>query len=139
GDQVARSQLGWAWEAPALVVAAAGVTLALFYQAFVRLRRRGRSDHAGPARAALFVGAVGLAMLALVSPLDATGDGYLISAHMLQHLLIGDIAPALALVALRGPLLFFFPPRPALRPAARRPQPSCVLDRLRRPPVARGR
>jgi hypothetical protein len=43
-------------------------------------------------------------------PLDEAGDGYLLSAHMLQHVLIGDAAPALALVALRGPLLFFLLP-----------------------------
>jgi len=35
-------------------------------------------------------------------------DRYLLSAHMLEHVLIGDAAPALLLLALRGPLLFFF-------------------------------
>jgi putative copper resistance protein D len=34
---------------------------------------------------------------------------------MLQHVLIGDAAPALALVALRGPLFFFMLPRFVLR------------------------
>jgi len=38
---------------------------------------------------------------------------------MLQHVLIGDAAPALALVALRGPLLFFFVPAAVLATLAR--------------------
>jgi len=33
--------------------------------------------------------------VALLSPLDAIGDKYLLSAHMLQHVLLSDIAPAL--------------------------------------------
>jgi hypothetical protein len=43
--------------APA-VLAPAGVALLLFASAFVRLRRRGRRDHASWFRAALFLGAV---------------------------------------------------------------------------------
>ncbi len=38
---------------------------------------------------------------------------------MLQHVLIGDAAPALILLALRGPLLFFLIPAAALGPLAR--------------------
>ena len=51
--------------------------------------------------------------LPLVSPLDAAGDEYLLSAHMLEHVLIGDAAPALLVLAVRGPLLAFWsrPPR----------------------------
>ncbi len=58
----------------------------------------------------------------LVSPLDAAGERYLLSAHMLQHVLVGDAAPALMLLALRGPLLFFAVPAAALRVCARRPR-----------------
>jgi cytochrome c oxidase assembly factor CtaG len=58
-------------------------------------------------------------VLPLVSPLDELGDEYLLSGHMLQHVLIGDAAPALALFALRGPLLFFVFPNALLRRAAR--------------------
>jgi cytochrome c oxidase assembly factor CtaG len=89
--------------------------LLLFVRAFVRLRRRGRSDHAGWSRLALFAAAVALGTVPLVSPLDEVGDSYLLSGHMLQHVLIGDAAPALALVALRGPLFFFMLPRFLLR------------------------
>jgi putative membrane protein len=119
------SRIGSAWDAPPFVLVPAAVALLLFAQAFVRLRRRGRADHASWLRPPLFLLAVALATLPLLSPLDAVGDSYLLSGHMLQHVVIGDAAPALALVALRGPLLFFFLPSVALRPLAR-------LHRLRR-------
>ena len=79
---------------------------------FRRLRRRGRADLAGWGRAALFVLAVTLGLLALLSPLDAVAEDELLSAHMLQHVVIGDLVPLLLVLALRGPLLFFVvPPR----------------------------
>jgi cytochrome c oxidase assembly factor CtaG len=108
-----------AWEAPIAVLAGAALALALFGQAFVRLRRRGRKDHAGWDRAALFALAVALGTLALVSPLDYIGEEYLLSAHMLQHVIIGDLAVALAVVALRGPLTFFLLPAVVLGRLAR--------------------
>ncbi len=111
-------QLASAWDPAPFVLVGAGLTLLLFARGFVRLRRRGRSDHADWTRALLFFVAVAIATLALVSPLDEVGDSYLLSGHMLQHVLIGDVAPALALVALRGPLLFFLLPCSVLRPLA---------------------
>lgn len=124
------------WEAPPLVLVGGGVVLALFAQAFVRLRRRGRTDHAGWSRPPLFLLAVALATLPLLSPLDAVGDSYLLSGHMLQHVLIGDAAPALALVALRGPLLFFFLPGCVLLPLARMGWLRRLLAFLLRPLVS---
>jgi cytochrome c oxidase assembly factor CtaG len=58
-------------------------------------------------------------VLPLVSPLDIVGDHFLLSAHMLQHVLIGDVAPALLLLAVRGPLLFFAIPAALLRLVSR--------------------
>jgi putative membrane protein len=118
GDAVPRSELGSAWEAPPAVLAGSALALALFLQAFIRLRRRGRKDLAGYDRLALFVTAVVLGTLALVSPLDAIGEEYLLSAHMLEHVIIGDAAIALAVVALRGPLIFFLLPPFVLTPLA---------------------
>jgi putative membrane protein len=104
--------------------------------AFLLLRRRGRSDHAGWSRAALFVLAVALGTLPLVSPLDEAGDSYLLFAHMLQHVLIGDVVPALALVALRGPLVFFFPPSAVLRRVAHRARVRRLIVFVLRPRVS---
>jgi putative membrane protein len=101
------------------VLVGATLALVLFLQAWIRLRRRGRADHAGYGRLALFVAAVVLGTLALISPLDPIGEEYLLSAHMLEHVLIGDAAVAMAIVALRGPLIFFVLPPWILGPLAR--------------------
>ena len=125
-----------AWEAPIAVLAGAAFALALFGQAFVRLRRRRRKDHAGWDRAALFTLAVAIGTLALVSPLDYVGEEYLLSAHMLQHVIIGDLAVALAVVALRGPLVFFLIPAAVLGGLARLSWLRAGLAFLLRPKVA---
>ncbi len=44
-------------------------------------------------------------MVALVSPLDYVGEHHLFYVHMVQHLLLGDIAPLLVILGLTGPLL----------------------------------
>src|SRR5262249_33300113 len=106
------------WDPAPLILGGAGLMLSLFTYAFVRLRRRGCRKHATLSRILLFALAIGVGTLPLVSALDEAGDSYLFSAHMLQHLMIGDAARAVALVALRGPLLFFLLPRPALRRVA---------------------
>jgi putative membrane protein len=130
------SRLGSAWEPAPLVLFGAGVVLVLFAQAFFRLRRRGRGDHASWPRVPLFFLAVGIGTLALVSPLDPVGDSYLLSGHMLQHVLIGDAAPGLALVALRGPLAFFLLPQFVLKPLARSRRLRGLLALVLRPPVS---
>ena len=50
-------------------------------------------------------------LIALVSPIDALGEDYLFSMHMVQHILLGDIAPLLLLLSLS---------RVIMRPATRR-------------------
>lgn len=123
------------WSFPPAVVAAAAVALVLFGYAFVRLRRRGRSDLVPWSRVGLFGAGLALVVLPVVSPLDAVADRYLLSAHMLQHVLIVDAGPALLVLALRGPLAFFLLPRGALRRLATlRP----VFRFLLRPDVAFG-
>ena len=124
------------WEPAPAVIVGAGLTLVLFAQAFVRMRRRRRLDLAGWSRAVLFVIAVALGTLPLISPLDEVGDSYLLSGHMLQHVLIGDAAPALALVALRGPLMFFLLPAPVLRALSRIAWLRALLRVLLRPSVS---
>jgi putative membrane protein len=102
--------MSWAaWDPAPLVLGATALALWRFWHGFLRLRRRGRHDHAGWDRAVLFTGGLALATLPLVSPLDAQADR-LLSVHMLQHVLIGDAAPALLIVSVRGPLLAFVLP-----------------------------
>jgi putative membrane protein len=105
------------WDASPLVLGAALLALVQFGRAFVRLRRRGRTDHAGWDRAALFAAGVAVSVIPLVSPLA----GESLSDHMLEHVLVGDLGPALVLLAVRGPLLFFLVPAVATRLVVRRP------------------
>jgi cytochrome c oxidase assembly factor CtaG len=138
GDLVPTSKLASAWETPPAVLIGAAISLLLFAQAWIRLRRRGRTDHAGYDRALLFLAGVTLGTLALVSPLDPIGEEYLLSAHMLEHVLIGDAAVALAILALRGPLTFFFLPSAILGPLARIGPLRSFLRFVLRPKVSFG-
>ncbi len=65
-------------------------------------------------RAGYFVAALGVLLLALVSPVSALADGYLFSAHMLQHIMLVLIVPMLALLSLPRS----FSPPPASRALA---------------------
>ncbi|MCW2977326.1 MAG: cytochrome c oxidase assembly protein [Actinomycetia bacterium] len=82
--------------------------------AVVRLRRRGRRVSA--LRVTAFAAGIALLLVAFLSPLDHLGEERLFSAHMAQHLLIGDIAPLLVVLGLDGPLLR---PLLAVRPVQR--------------------
>lgn len=117
-------------------VIAATLAALLFLQAVMRLRRRGRADRAGWDRIALFAAGLVLSLFALVGPLDRIADDKLLSAHMGQHVLIGDLGPALMVAALRGPLLVFLLPTPVLAPLARSTRVRAVLGTLLRPRVA---
>jgi cytochrome c oxidase assembly factor CtaG len=128
--------VGGAWAAEPAVLA--GAALALFAQGFRRLRRRGGPQRAPLGRAVVFLAAVALAVLALVSPLDAIGERELLSAHMLQHVVVGDLVPALLAVSLRGPLLLVLLPAPALRSAAGLRPLRAAARLLLRPAVSLG-
>ena len=118
-----------------VLVASAAVAAALFGQAVWRLRARGRADLAGWDRVALFALGLAVMFVALESPLDSVADDRLLSAHMLQHVLIGDVAPALFVLAVRGPLVFFVLPAAVLGPLARSPRVRAFVRALMRPAV----
>ena len=109
------------WTIDPAPIALALIALALYAQAFVRLRRRAGSTHADVWRALLFVLGVAVSLLAVVSPVDAIGEDQLFAAHMIQHLMLGDLGPALIVLGTRGPLGVFFLPPPLLRVVARSP------------------
>jgi putative membrane protein len=126
------------WSAPPLVLGAASLAALLFVQGWLRLRRRGRPDLASWGRALLFALGIAVALAGLITPIDSLGEHELLSMHMLQHVLIGDVAPALMITALRGPLLVFLVPAPVLGPVARNSVVRGVLGMLLRPRVAFG-
>jgi putative membrane protein len=91
----------------------AGIYVWRFVRAREEERAHGRDPNrgAGPLQALAFGAGMLAVLAALVSPIDGLGDDYLFSAHMVQHLLLGDIAPLLILLGLT---------RVILRPATRR-------------------
>jgi len=56
-----------------------------------------------------FAGAISVFLLALVSPLSALASGYVFSAHMVQHILLVLIVPALLLLSLPRSFSLRFP------------------------------
>lgn len=133
---VAPEDLAGAWTLSPAVLGVCGLAIVLFSQAWVRLRRRGRRDHASLSRTLLFGAGLAVIVLALISPLDVIGEQYLLSAHMLQHVSIADAGPALLVVAVRGPLLFFLLPAFVLGPLARFRPLRRFLHGLTRPEIA---
>ena len=97
------------------IVSLAFAMVALPLRATLRLRRRRRVLLWNRAALAGLASAITLAaLLGLDGPADS-----MLSAHMLQHMLIGDLAPLLLVLAVRGPLLAQLLPRSAVRVARR--------------------
>lgn len=67
------------------------------------LARRGRGP--GVARVAMFATGLAVLLLALCSPVDTLGEERLFSAHMAQHLAIGDLAALCLVLGVSGPVL----------------------------------
>ena len=106
----AHPHLSWTLE-PALLVPLGAY--AWFWIHRWRALRASAERGAGARHLAAFIATFAVLFAALVSPLDALGEDYLFSAHMVQHLLLGDIAPLLMLLALS---------RVIMRPLTRRLQ-----------------
>ncbi len=87
---------------------------------YARMYRRAasRSKAVGAGHWIPYAGGLIALAIALLSPLDAIGDRWLLSAHMAQHVLLSDIAPALLVLGLRSPVLSLGLARPALRAVA---------------------
>jgi cytochrome c oxidase assembly factor CtaG len=106
-------QLHWLGDPLVLVPLAlfAGIYVWRFAQARKEVGASASARGVGPLQALAFGGGMLALLAALVSPLDGLGDEYLFSAHMFQHVLIGDVAPLLILLGLS---------RVIMRPATRR-------------------
>jgi cytochrome c oxidase assembly factor CtaG len=59
----------------------------------------------GALRQLSFYAGLVVALVALVSPLDWVAENRRLWVHMVQHLLLGDLAPLLVVLGLTGPLL----------------------------------
>ncbi len=72
----------------------------------VRARTLARRGQPVPGwRVALFSLGIALLVVAVASPIAEVGEEELFSFHMVQHLLLGDLAPLCLLAGLTGPLL----------------------------------
>jgi putative membrane protein len=106
---VEHPQIHW-FEDPA-ILAPIALMVGIYVWRFREVRRDGDTRGATWLHALAFAGAVLALLAALVTPIDGLGEDYLFSAHMVQHVLLGDIAPLLLLLSLS---------RVMLRPVTRR-------------------
>jgi len=129
---------GWSsWTIdPALIAVLAGFGL-LYSRGYARARRHAAVGRR-PGAAHWLPYSLGLLVLALalMSPIDAIGDRYLLSMHMFQHILLSDVAPALLVLGLRAPLLPLGLPRGGLRLIAPGGRAGRVFATLTSPWVA---
>ena len=99
------------WFEDPAVLAPILLMVGLYVWRFREVRRERDTRGATWHHALAFAGAVFALLGALVTPVDGLGEDYLFSAHMVQHVLLGDIAPLLLLLSLS---------RVILRPVTRR-------------------
>jgi putative membrane protein len=99
------------WFSDPFVLVPLALFAGIYVWRFAQARKEAGGRGAGALQAIAFAGGMLALLAALVSPLDGLGEDYLFSAHMVQHVLLGDIAPLLILLALS---------RVIMRPATRR-------------------
>jgi cytochrome c oxidase assembly factor CtaG len=92
----------WTWE-PGVLALCAIVTY-LYVRRWLAVRAESGTRGAGTGRLALFLGGIASLLLALVSPVDRLAD-QLLTMHMVQHVLLLDIAPVLLILGLSKVLL----------------------------------
>lgn len=130
--------LAESWTTPELPIVL-GITLltALYLYAVGPLRQR--YNWAPPVdrrQIRSFLLAMLVAFVALQGPLHVLSDGYWLTAHMLQHLLVTLVMPALLLKGLPGWLVDRVLLAPLyVRRALRRRRPGGAMERLPRGPV----
>jgi putative membrane protein len=92
----------WTLE-PSVLVGVALITT-VYVLAWRRARATGSTHAPGYGRLALFCSGMLTVLIALVSPIDALGDQLLVM-HMVQHILLLDIAPILCILGFNKVLL----------------------------------
>jgi cytochrome c oxidase assembly factor CtaG len=104
------------WSFEPLQIVPTVIVAVLYLRRAQTLARRGQPVPRW--RQAMFWAGIGLTVVALNSPVDALGEEHFFFMHMLQHVIIGDLAPLCFVLGMTGPLL---------RPVLALP----VVDRLR--------
>lgn len=110
---VTPARLWGSWALDPLVLAGLASATALYARGWAVLRRRGSAALRGR-QAASFAAGLVLVAVALVSPLDSLATT-LLSAHMVQHLILLTAAPPLLLYGRPGLVTFLGLPEPLRR------------------------
>jgi cytochrome c oxidase assembly factor CtaG len=93
---------------------------AVWYATMLRRVRRVTGVPVGPGHWMFYGSGLAVLLIALGSPINTIAVHWLLSAHMIQHTLLSDIAPPLLILGLRAPVLPLGLPAPVLRRFARR-------------------
>jgi putative membrane protein len=101
-DMIAHLAPDTSWTFDPLQVVPTLLVAALYARRVLTLRDRGTP--VPPWRIALFATGIATLLVAFVSPVHALGER-MFSFHMLQHVLLGDLAPLALLAGLTGPIL----------------------------------
>ncbi len=97
---------GWgSWSFQPVVIIALLAAGLVYRRVYMRAASRSSTGSPNAGHWVPYVAGLLTIGVALMSPLDAIGDKYLLSAHMMQHVLLSDIAPALLVLGLRAPIL----------------------------------
>jgi putative membrane protein len=91
----------WTWDPAQLLLIAAAAFL--YYRRTATLAARGQRVVAWRRR--LFALGLFLAFMAVASPIHELGEKQFFFVHMLQHILLGDLAPLCMVAGLTGPIL----------------------------------
>jgi putative membrane protein len=100
-------KIAWSFE-PSVLLGVVAMAV-LYMRAWLRAREPGEPHRPGYGRLVLFASGLITVMIALISPVDVLGK-QLLFMHMIQHILLLDIAPILLILGLTKTLL-----RPATR------------------------
>jgi putative membrane protein len=116
------------WSLQPQVIVSLVLVAGVYWWRMRDLRRAEAFNRRDWARVAAFAGGILVLFIALCSPIDTLGEERLFTLHMVQHLLLADVAPILLLLGLT---------RAFLRPAVRRLRPvEEALGPLAHPIVA---
>lgn len=128
---------GWgSWSFDPLAIVALLAASYVYARMYRRARAAARPGSVGAGHWLPYAGGIATLAVALLSPIDAIGDRWLLSAHMLQHVLLSDVAPALIVLGLRSPVLPLGLAPAALRAVAPKGRWGRVLARVTSPWVA---
>jgi putative membrane protein len=131
------SHPGWgSWTFQPVVIIALLAAAVLYARVYRRAAARASTNAPGAGHWVPYAAGLLVIAIALLSPLDPIGDRYLLSAHMMQHVLLSDIAPALLVLGLRAPVLPLGLSREALLAVAPGGRSGRVLSRLTSPWLA---